>query len=239
MFKNGSVTSASIKNKTIHHQLDVSSFNILDTHPAVIFIAPEKGAGNTMSVIASAYYLAQNFAAKTVIVDGNPFNPQLNSLFNISGFNSGFNSKSPGFFDVLADDSISYEKVIYSTDAPFDIVPAGASLAGSVSLAGSDPLNKMNSRRQGSQRFEGFFDSLKQRYDYILFDACPISSSHYFMRYLKCFNGVILVVACEKTRWEVAHHLKEKIVESNGKPIGVILNRRKYYIPSRIYKHIA
>ncbi len=230
MFKKGSVSLANRKNETIHHQLDVSSFNILDKHPSIIFMAPEKGAGNTTSVITSAYYLAQRLAAKTVIVDGNPFNPQLNSIFNISDFNSGFNSGSPGFFDVLADDSISYENVIYSTDAPFDIVPAG-----------SDFLNKINSRHQGypGQGFEGFFDSLKQRYDSILFDACPVFSSHYFMRHLKCFDGVVMVIAGERTRWEAAKYLKEKIIEANGKPIGVILNKRKYYIPSWIYKHIV
>jgi len=216
MFRNDSLASAPKKIKHINNQLEVSSYNIFEKHQTVIFMAPEKDAGNTTSVISSAYYLSQCLAAKTVIVDGNPIEPELDSLFNIS--------KSPGLFDVLNDDTISYENVIHSTDVPFDIVPAG-----------SDISNKINSSPRG---FEGFLDYLKKRYDCILFDACPVSSSHYFMRHLKCFNGVIIVVECERTRWEVAQHLKEKIIEANGNTIGVILNKRQHYIPSWIYKHI-
>jgi len=48
-------------------------------------------------------------------------------------------------------------------------------------------------------------------------------------------DGVLLVVACERTKWQVLETAQQRLVGSGGKVLGVILNRRKHYIPRFLY----
>ena len=43
-------------------------------------------------------------------------------------------------------------------------------------------------------------------------------------------------VEADKIRWAVARHVKNQIIQARGNILGVILNKRRYYIPSLIYK---
>jgi hypothetical protein len=49
---------------------------------------------------------------------------------------------------------------------------------------------------------------------------------------------VILVVESERTRKRTAMWAKEQVEGAGGKLLGVVLNKRKYYIPDWLYKHI-
>ena len=51
-------------------------------------------------------------------------------------------------------------------------------------------------------------------------------------------DGVVLVLEAEKTRWQVADKARESIENHGGKVLGVVLNKRRYYIPDFIYSRI-
>jgi Mrp family chromosome partitioning ATPase len=51
-------------------------------------------------------------------------------------------------------------------------------------------------------------------------------------------DGVVLVVEAEKTRWQVVENLKEKIQNVGGNIIGVVFNKRRFYIPEALYKRL-
>ena len=51
-------------------------------------------------------------------------------------------------------------------------------------------------------------------------------------------DGVVLVVEAEKTRWPVALNVKEKTEQGGGRVLGVVFNKRKYYIPEWLYRRI-
>ena len=54
------------------------------------------------------------------------------------------------------------------------------------------------------------------------------------------FDAAFIVIVCEKTRWEVVQIAEDKIKKSGGPTaIGIIFNRRKYYIPRFVYKIIS
>ena len=42
----------------------------------------------------------------------------------------------------------------------------------------------------------------------------------------------------EKTRWQVADEVKERIQRHGGSVLGVVLNKRRHIIPGFIYKRI-
>jgi hypothetical protein len=65
-------------------------------------------------------------------------------------------------------------------------------------------------------------------------------SSSVALRHIRLFDAVLIVIECEKTRWEVLEVAEDKIKKSGGSSaIGVVCNRRKYYIPSTVYKVIS
>jgi Mrp family chromosome partitioning ATPase len=51
-------------------------------------------------------------------------------------------------------------------------------------------------------------------------------------------DGVIFVVEAEKTRWPVALAAKEKIVSHGGNILGMVFNKRRFYIPEFVYRKI-
>ena len=80
-------------------------------------------------------------------------------------------------------------------------------------------------------------DALK-RYDVILVDAPPIIGSPETPRLAALADGVLLVVHAGKTKREIAQRAIEMITQLEGNVLGVVLNRKKYYIPDFIYKRI-
>lgn len=77
---------------------------------------------------------------------------------------------------------------------------------------------------------------LKERFDLILIDSSSDTSSYESMALSRNVDGVILVLEAEKTRRRVAENIKKKIQSNGGLILGVVLNKRRYYIPKALYK---
>lgn len=89
-----------------------------------------------------------------------------------------------------------------------------------------------------SSQILDFWKVLKQKYDFILIDSAPASLSPDGIEISRRVDGVVLVVEAEKTRWQVVSNLKEKIVHGGGNILGIVFNKRRYYIPDRIYNRL-
>jgi Mrp family chromosome partitioning ATPase len=50
--------------------------------------------------------------------------------------------------------------------------------------------------------------------------------------------GAILVVEAKYTRWPVMQNCKDRLVSSGANILGVVLNQRRYYIPSFLYNRV-
>jgi len=101
------------------------------------------------------------------------------------------------------------------------------------------PVSKLGSSLTqvlGSPHLESFFGKLRQQFDFILIDSPPVTRSAVGLALVHKVDGVLLVVEAEKTRWSVVRHTKNRIIQAQGNILGVILNKRRYYIPSFIYK---
>jgi protein-tyrosine kinase len=49
---------------------------------------------------------------------------------------------------------------------------------------------------------------------------------------------VVLVVEAEKTKWPVIQDVKEKLISHGGNILGIVFNKRRYYIPRWLYNRI-
>jgi protein-tyrosine kinase len=93
-------------------------------------------------------------------------------------------------------------------------------------------------QKLGSDSTDQLWDQLRERFDYILIDSPPISVSSDGLAIVRKADGVIFVVEAEKTRWTVAQAAKEKIVSHGGNILGMVFNKRRFYIPEVVYRKI-
>lgn len=174
------------------------------------------GEGKTISAISTAFGLAFYSQKEVLLIDGNHHNPQLHKLFGVS--------HGPGFLDFCAG-IVKIEDIVMPT------LHKGLSLVtiGSEDLPG--PREK---------ELEQALAELSVNFDYVICDGCSIMSSSAALRDIKHFTAGLLVIECEKTRWEVLQIAEDKVKKTGGPTrLGVIFNRRKYYIPSIVYKFIS
>lgn len=89
-----------------------------------------------------------------------------------------------------------------------------------------------------SSEFDRFISSIYDKFDYLILDAPPVLMYAEFRILCSKMDGVVLVLESGKARRQVALRAKKEIVEAGGRILGVVINRRKYYIPETIYKRL-
>ena len=176
-----------------------------------------RGEGKTISAVSLAYALSVIGKKDVLLVDGNLQSPQIHRLFNINN--------TLGFRDVLGHRLDSLDAVIPTAYAHLYIVASG----------GNRPSVQ---RPLEGQEIDEILLQYSSGFDYIVFDGSPTFSSPEPTLFARYFDGVILILECERTKWEVAQESVEKITNAGGSVIGIILNKRKFYIPQVIYNKI-
>lgn len=100
---------------------------------------------------------------------------------------------------------------------------------------------KINSRPLNifeAARFDDTLKQMRQKFDYVILDAPPVIGYAETKVMGKIVDGVILVIKSGKTRKQVAIRAKNELADAGAKVLGVMLNRRKHYIPEWIYKRL-
>ena len=87
-------------------------------------------------------------------------------------------------------------------------------------------------------KFSETMQALRQRFTLILLDVPPLSDSSDALLAAPETDGVVMIVEAETTRWQVAENVREKVAIQGGNVLGVILNKRQFYIPSFIYRRL-
>jgi capsular exopolysaccharide synthesis family protein len=173
--------------------------------------------GKTISAISMAYALATHANAKVLLIDGNLHSPMIHELFSVE--------PAPGLADLLLF-AMDFTNIIRDTEFErFVIMPCG-----------SDVFNKLEVFE--SEVFKKKLTSLRQSFDYIIVDGHAVFGSSDPAHIAGYFDGIIFVVESEKTKWEVLQSAKEKISNAGGNILGVVLNKRKYPIPEKLYEKI-
>jgi succinoglycan biosynthesis transport protein ExoP len=75
-------------------------------------------------------------------------------------------------------------------------------------------------------------------YQVIILDCPPLSGSPQSAYLSRSSDGVALVVEAERTRAPVVRHSVETILGMGGKVLGIVLNKRQFYVPQWIYARL-
>lgn len=172
------------------------------------------GEGKTVTAISIAYALAET-RAKVLLIDGNLRCPSIHTHFNLD--------LTPGLSDVFLSDA-KFTEVIKATELKnLSVMSAGTKIYHSVDVFNADS-------------FEEKLNYLKDHFDYVILDGHSILVSSDVSMVANYFDGIVLVVECEKTSGDVFEKAKKKINMIGGNIVGIVLNRRQYYIPKKFYK---
>jgi protein-tyrosine kinase len=186
----------------------------------VLFVGATSGSGASTAAANFAAMLAQDAATRVLLIDAN-----LRTQERSEPLSDDISQRAAG---------VSLARLLAGPRAPVYPVPGPSNLY--VLPSGtkcSMPLSLFQ-----SSAFDDFLKSVRQRFQYVVIDAPPLQGFPESLVLSRKADGVILVVESEKTRKRTALWAKQQIEAVGGKLLGVVLNKRKYYIPDWLYRRI-
>ena len=182
------------------------------------FIGSREGEGVSTIVRKFARIANTRFGKRVLIMDAAHHNPTQHIYYNIKS--------DYGWKDVLG------------TGGP---VNKACYMAGNTNLFLS-PISAQAALTpyiQNQHAAASLFRELKAIFDLIIIDSSPATTSPDSIAMSRFSDGVVIVLEAEKTRWQMVENVREKITRSGGNVLGIVLNKRKFYIPESIYNHLC
>jgi capsular exopolysaccharide synthesis family protein len=200
--------------KKYYHDLKI---NLLTTFQndikSIMFVGGSLGDGVSTTAIGFSESLAVGSLRGVVLIDGNLRNPYLHSRFQID-------IDMPGLTNLLLEGG--QPALVKIDKSNLYVITCG--------------ICRFDQDLFESPKFAQFMAEIRERFDYVIIDAPPVLSYPESLHIAAKTDAAIMVIRSGATRREIAKKAIGKIEEVGGKVIGVVLNRRKYFIPDSIYK---
>lgn len=188
--------------------------NNLKKNKIISIVSSTDGEGTSTIAINFAISLAADRQSTILLIDGNLRRPILHKIFNVE--------KENGLTDILLN-SIDFQDALKKTAIPnLLLITSGGAISDHEQFY---ELGKL----------EEVLTSLAKRLDCILLDCPPINPYPESTSLVSKSDGAILVVQAGKVRREVVRHAKEQLTKTHVDIFGIVLNRRRYYIPKFFY----
>ena len=178
------------------------------------FIGSREGEGVSTIVRQFAHTAIGTFGKRVLIIDAAHHNPSQHIHYKIDG--------KYGWKEALSQGVPLHNACFEAGTANLFLSPLSFKSAFTPQIHNRTAVN--------------IFSELKSVYDLILIDSSPATTSPESLALARYSDGVILVLEAEKTRWQMAESVKDRIVKSGGNILGVVFNKRRHYIPEAIYK---
>jgi len=184
----------------------------------ILVTSPDHGDGSSTTAVGLATALARDCKLRVLLIDANLRSPSLHEVFKIKYDQGLFNLLTRGNNEKLS----IFRKRAYGD---LYVIPSGGTYTGPMTLFESN-------------RFGNFLKSMREKFSYVILDAPPVNGCSESRILGPKADGVILVIESGKTRWQVAVQAKQELEDAGAKLLGVVLNKRKHYIPKWIYKRL-
>ncbi|MFJ8259754.1 CpsD/CapB family tyrosine-protein kinase [Peribacillus asahii] len=171
----------------------------------IVVTSPKTSDGKTTTVSNLAVVLAQQ-GKRVLLVDANLRKPSVHYAFSISNIQ--------GLTNVL-EKKIRLNQAISKTQV--------SNLA--ILTSGTVPTNPLE--LLDSKAMESIMKEMKEMYDYILFDTPSVLEVTDAQIIANKSDGVIMVVASEKTPKEGAVKAKNLLIKAKAQLLGVVVNELK------------
>lgn len=184
---------------------------------SILITSSVKGEGVSHIAASMGDFLAKYRHMKVCLVDASFTEPSLHKIFNLENDN--------GLINVIENPD-TLNAMVRPTDTPnLSIITSGAT--------GQEWLEAL---QLGNIQF--IIQELKKKFDLVIFDSSAVSQNGHSLDIAPHVDGVILVVHAGHTRWEVVQDSRDQFEGVQAKLLGVVLNRRKFFIPSFLYRNL-
>ncbi len=169
--------------------------------------------GRTTTAIAVASALATEFHARVLLVDADTHTPSIHTSFD--------SEHSSGLSECF--DNENSEGITKSGIDRVDILTAGKKPSHS-------------SRYFANGNIKHLLEEWAQTYDHIILDTSSVLTTSTPTLLAPHVDGILLVVECERTKNQVLETSQNKLIGAGGNLLGIMLNKRRYYIPKLFYR---
>lgn len=178
------------------------------------FIAANSGEGTSTVAHGFARALTAEGQYKALILDAGPLSAE---RFMAHGIDPGL-----GIVDVLA--------------LGFPHAKAAHSIGHNIELARLVGREENRGLTGKLIQDASFWQALRMLFGVVIIDAPAWTSSYDGIALAAKADATVMVVEAEKTRRQVAEKLRDTLRESGAKLAGVVMNKRRFYIPEQIYR---
>ena len=184
---------------------------------SILFTSANGGEGTTTVATNFAKVLVLQGQERILVCEMNAREPSFSSVFSTNG--------DAGITEYFAGGKGLASLVQRSVVDGLDVLHVGHQDATIIQLH----LNQI---------FPKFLEEALRNYDTVIIDAPPVIEFPETPPMTALVDGVVMVLHAGKTKRETALRAMESIGNFNGNLLGVVLNRKKYYIPGFIYKRV-
>ncbi len=197
----------------LHHQVEALLTNT--SNKMIQFVGSRRGEGVSTIVREFAKVAVERHGKSVLVLDSAYQNPGNKININVTC--------EYGFMDLLHEGDLSEKAIFRVGDSNLYFAPVSvqASLVSPV----KDLAVMINA-----------WNRLKEKFDLILIDSSSDANSSESIAMSRSVDGVMMVIEAERTRKKSVKKIKDRIISNGGNIIGIILNKRKYYIPEYLYK---
>ena len=172
------------------------------------------GEGKTITAMNMARALVDEAGKRVLYIDGNHEAPGLSAYYELP--------EAFGFTDFIHGRASMSDIIIEPENNGLFLAPAG----------GAGPRN-LNYYRLDN--FQKLLEELGNEYDAVIYDGPSVFGKQDPGTVAGAFDGVVLVIECEKTPWEVVQSARKRLEDMGASILGAVMNKRKFYIPRGLY----
>ena len=183
----------------------------------IMVTGTSRQCGTTTTAVGFATTLASDCQSRVLLVEANTRLPSFSNFFTLE--------TDMGLSDLFSSTPEEITPFQTAETSNLYIIPAGQRKSG------------VNTFFE-SKHFDRVLEKFRKIFDYIILDAPPVVSHDEPKVLGKKVDGVVLVSRAGKSRQRVAIRAKEELEEAGATILGVVLNRRKHYIPNWLYRRL-
>ncbi|MBN2121414.1 MAG: polysaccharide biosynthesis tyrosine autokinase [Candidatus Omnitrophica bacterium] len=181
-----------------------------------ILIAGLHREGKTTVAMNLALAITAVGDKKVLLIDANLRNPAIHKQLNLK--------HNFGLSDVLLGKK-DLRSCLHSTNLRnFFVLPSGEG-------SPDDPINLLE-----SQRMDKLLIALKSHFDIVIFDSPALGKYLDGLVLGSKVDATLLLVEALKTKHHAASYIREILNKAGARIFGVVLNKRRYFIPAFLYK---
>ncbi len=176
----------------------------------ILITSPNPGEGKSTTTVNLAATYAQG-GERVLLIDTDIRKPTVHDMLDVPA--------KPGLTNILFGETGSIDAIQRTVIENFDVLTCGTTPHNPASIYGT---------RLGWLKMKALVDSLKERYDIIIFDSAPILAATDPSVIASFVDGVIIVISSESTKFGELTVTTENIETVGGNLLGIVVNRFNY-----------